>query len=146
MALMVATLGTLIAFLFYGIRLFNPAEVGQQLPGLYKFLVNKWMFDELYDVMFTRPAHIVAQWCTAVDRVVFDGFLHRCARSTVDVAQWDKKFDETVVDGFVNLVAEVTFGTGRSLRNVQTGQLRQYVMFLAVGVVGIWVLVQLFTA
>ena len=24
--------------------------------GLYKFLLNKWYFDELYDVIFVRPA------------------------------------------------------------------------------------------
>ena len=26
------------------------------LPGLYRFLLNKWYFDELYDFMFVRPA------------------------------------------------------------------------------------------
>jgi NADH-quinone oxidoreductase subunit L len=25
-------------------------------PGLYRFLLNKWYFDELYDFLFVRPA------------------------------------------------------------------------------------------
>ncbi len=25
-------------------------------PGLYKFLLNKWYFDELYDRIFVKPA------------------------------------------------------------------------------------------
>ena len=24
-------------------------------PGVYKFLLNKWYFDELYDFIFVRP-------------------------------------------------------------------------------------------
>ena len=26
------------------------------MPGLYRFLLNKWYFDELYDRIFVRPA------------------------------------------------------------------------------------------
>jgi hypothetical protein len=40
-----------------------------------------------------------------------------------------------MVDGLVNLVASATHSVGASLRVVQTGQLRQYVMWIAVGVV-----------
>ena len=143
-ALVAALLGLLTAYFFYaapaGQRL-NPAEVRRHFASLHTFLVEKWRFDDLYEVMFVRPAHVVAQWCVAFDRIVLDGFLHRLAKASVDVSHWDRRFDETIVDGFVNLLADVTFGVGRSFRVVQTGRLRQYVMFIVVGVVGIGVFV-----
>jgi len=141
-ALIVAILGAVTAYVFYGARLLDPGEVRRQFASLHTFLIEKWWFDELYDVMFVRPVHIVARWCTAIDRNVFDGFLHFMARSAVVVSHWDRIFDEQIIDGFVNRLADVTFATGRIFSFVQTGRLRQYVMFIVVGVIGIWVLVQ----
>ncbi len=143
-ALVMASLGTFLAYVFYGTRLVSPADVKRQFTGLHTFLVEKWWFDELYDTLFVRPAHVVAKFVASIDRVVLDGFLHLLARSTVLVAQWDRVFDEQIVDGLVNWMAKVTQSGGRSLRGLQTGHLRQYVMFIVVGVVGIWILAQVF--
>ncbi len=145
-ALIMAILGTLTAYVFYGARLLDPAEVRRQFSSLHTFLVEKWWFDELYDVMFVRPVHVVARWCTAIDRDAFDGFLHFMARLAVLVSKWDRIFDEQIIDGFVNRLADVTFSTGRIFGYLQSGRLRQYVMFIVVGVVGIWVLVQVFAS
>lgn len=145
-ALVMAILGTLTAYVFYGARLLDPAEVRQQFSSLHTFLVEKWWFDELYDVMFVRPVHIVARWCTAVDLHAFDGFLHFMARFAVLVSKWDRIFDEQIIDAFVNRLADVTFATGRIFGYLQTGRLRQYVMFIVVGVLGISVLVLLFAS
>lgn len=145
-ALIVAALGALTAYAFYGARVVDPGEVKKQLASLHTFLIEKWWFDELYDVMFTRPVHIVARWCAAFDRIVFDGFLHFSARLAVLISKWDRAFDEQVIDSFVDRLADVTFATGRIFGYLQTGRLRQYVMFIVVGVVGIWVLVQVFAS
>jgi NADH-quinone oxidoreductase subunit L len=145
-ALIVAVLGAFTAWVFYGARLLDPGDVRRQFASLHAFLVEKWWFDELYDVMFVRPVHIVARWCAAIDKYVFDGFLHFLARSAVVVSQWDRVFDEQIIDGFVNRLADVTYSTGRVFSFLQTGRLRQYVMFIVLGVVGIWVLVQFFAS
>ncbi|MBS0265563.1 MAG: NADH-quinone oxidoreductase subunit L [Planctomycetes bacterium] len=144
-ALLAAVLGAFTAYLFYGKRAFDPADVKRQLSGLHEFLAQKWWFDELYEVMFRRPAHIVARFCAAFDRVVFDGLLHWLARFAVQIAKWDRTFDEQIVDGFVNRLGQVTYSTGRAFSYLQTGSLRQYVTFIVVGVVGIWLLVQFFS-
>jgi NADH-quinone oxidoreductase subunit L len=143
-ALIMAVSGALTAYVFYGARLVDPGDVRRQFASLHTFLVEKWWFDELYDVMFVRPVHVVARWCAAIDRLVFDGFLHFMARSAVLVSQWDRIFDEQIIDGFVNRLADATFATGRVFGYLQTGKLRQYVMFIVVGLVGIWVVVQVF--
>ncbi len=145
-ALLMAVLGTLTAYVFYGKRLLDPAEVRRQFSALHTFLLEKWWFDELYDVMFVRPVHIVARWCTAIDKHAFDGFLHFMARLAVLVSKWDRIFDEQIIDAFVNRLADVTQSTGRIFGYLQTGRLRQYVMFIVVGVVGIWLVVQFFAS
>jgi len=142
-ALVVAGVGAVLAYLFYGVRILNPADVQKQLSGLHEFLVEKWRFDELYDVMFVRPVHVVASWIATFDRVVIDGFLHGVSKSAIDVSKLDRKFDETVIDGLVNWVGTKTFAIGRSLSVVQTGRLRQYVMFIAGGLFGVLMLVYL---
>ena len=65
-ALIAAASGTLIAWLLYGTTMVNVAEMKRQLSGLHGFLVNKWHFDELYDALFMKPAHIIGKFCTDI--------------------------------------------------------------------------------
>jgi NADH-quinone oxidoreductase subunit L len=137
-ALIAAASGTFIAWLLYGTTMVNVAEIKRQLSGLHGFLTNKWHFDELYDALFVKPSHIVGKFCAWIDKTVFDGIIHASAKLMVLVSKWDRVFDESIVDGFVNLVGNSTFAAGRSLRVIQTGRLRQYVMFIVVGVVALF--------
>jgi NADH-quinone oxidoreductase subunit L len=144
LALLAAFSGLLLAFFLYGLRVINPSEIARTLRGLHTFLIEKWQFDKLYEFMFVRPIVVVAQWFAAFDRKVIDGFLHAVSYAAIDVSKWDRRFDEGVVDGLVNVVGDAIFATGRSLRVVQTGNLRQYVMFIAAGVVALFFLLLMF--
>jgi NADH-quinone oxidoreductase subunit L len=135
LALIAAFIGMGLAYLMYVQKSINPNDIRRQFSSVYDFLLDKWRFDGLYDVMFVQPVHIVSAWCVSFDRNVLDPILHSAARITVLVSSWDKKFDETMVDGLVNLVGTVTFSIGDSLKVIQTGRLRQYVMWIGVGVV-----------
>ncbi len=137
-ALLAAFAGALIAYVLYGTELVNLHEVKQQLSGAHSFLMNKWHFDELYDGLFMRPSHVIGKCCAWIDRTIFDGILHGAAQATVVVSKWDRLFDENVVDGFVNLLARATYSVGDSFKTIQTGRLRQYVMFIVVGVVALF--------
>ena len=138
LALIAAASGTFIAWLLYGTTLVNVGEIKRQLSGLHGFLANKWHFDELYDGLFMKPSHVVGSCCVWIDKTIFDGIIHASAKAMIFVSKWDKLFDEAVVDGFVNLLGDSTFAVGRSLRVIQTGSLRQYVMFIVVGVVALF--------
>ena len=138
LALIAAASGTFLAWLLYGTTLVNVAEIKRQLSGLHGFLANKWHFDEMYDALFMKPSHVVGKCCVWIDKTVFDGIIHASAKVMIFVSKWDKLFDEAVVDGFVNLLGNSTFAVGRSLRVIQTGRLRQYVMFIVVGVVALF--------
>ena len=137
-ALIAAACGTCIAWLLYGTTMVNVAEIKRQLAGVHGFLANKWHFDELYDGLFVNPSHVVGKCCAWIDRTIFDGIIHASAKVMIFVSKWDKLFDEAVVDGLVNLLGNSTFAFGRSLRVIQTGRLRQYVMFIVVGVVALF--------
>ncbi len=50
LALLAAFSGLILAFLLYGVRVVNPADIARQLRGLHGFLVEKWEFDNLYEV------------------------------------------------------------------------------------------------
>jgi NADH-quinone oxidoreductase subunit L len=139
-ALLAAFIGMTIAYLVYGVGVVNPDDIKKQARAVHAFLVNKWGFDDLYDTMFVRPAHVVARFAAAIDKFVLDEILHTLVRWGIAVSTWDRKFDEGVVDGFVNLMGNSTYSLGLSLRGLQTGRIRQYVTFIALSVVTLFVL------
>ncbi len=48
--------GFFVAVLFYILAPSIPGRLAQVTKPLYEFLLNKWYFDELYDLIFVRPA------------------------------------------------------------------------------------------
>jgi NADH-quinone oxidoreductase subunit L len=57
---------------------------------------------------------------------------------------FDVVADRGIVDGIANLTASWTYSLGASLKAVQTGRIRQYVMFIVVGAIAIFVLISFF--
>ena len=49
-------IGFMIAYLFYILRPRIPQRLAEMNRPIYDFLLNKWYFDELYDLIFVRPA------------------------------------------------------------------------------------------
>jgi NADH-quinone oxidoreductase subunit L len=48
--------GFLAALYVYILAPGTAARLAESMPALYRFLLNKWYFDELYDLIFVRPA------------------------------------------------------------------------------------------
>jgi NADH-quinone oxidoreductase subunit L len=67
--------GFVIAWQFYIRRPDIPVELARQHDFLYRFLLNKWYFDELYDLIFVRPAKWIGRtlWKSG-DGWLIDGF------------------------------------------------------------------------
>jgi NADH-quinone oxidoreductase subunit L len=129
-----AIIGVFIAAVLYLWRPMAPAEIRQTFQPLYKLLWNKWYFDELYDAVFVRPTKGVSGLIARFDRVVIDGIIHACAAvAKAGSRVVDLLFDRTVVDGSVNTFANWTWDFGLLLRKLQTGSLRQYVLFIVMG-------------
>jgi NADH-quinone oxidoreductase subunit L len=135
-----ALAGFLLATVFYGWRLLDAQEVRNQFGGIYRFLLNKWYFDELYDLLFMRPTHAIARFAAWSDKKLIDGIIHGVARATKIVSSVDDLIDRLGVDGVINAVGRCTYSLGLTLRAVQTGRLRQYVMFIIVATATLFVL------
>ena len=137
--------GFVLAAAFFWWGLVSPDDVRRQFAPIYSALVNKWWFDELYDFVFVQPTMVVSRVIAGFDKRYIDGFLDGTARTTVRVSKWWEFIaDQSLVDGFVNLLAGWTYSLGLSLRAVQTGRIRQYVMFIVIGAIAIFVLITFF--
>jgi NADH-quinone oxidoreductase subunit L len=106
-------LGFVVSWLFYIRRPYLPVELANQQPLLYRFLLNKWYFDELYDLIFVRPAKWIGRFLWKVgDGYIIDGF---------------------GPDGVSAWVLDVT----RNVVRLQTGYLYHYAFAMLIGVAGL---------
>ena len=60
--IILATSGVLGAYIAYVKMPHLPDKIAQAAGGLYRFLFNKWYFDELYDRIFVRSAVVFGGW------------------------------------------------------------------------------------
>ncbi|MDO5648161.1 NADH-quinone oxidoreductase subunit L [Paracoccus sp. (in: a-proteobacteria)] len=113
-------IGLGLAWLMYIRHPEAPAKLAAQQPVLYNFLLNKWYFDQVYDVLFVRPARwIGARLWTAGDGAVIDGAINGVA---------------------LGIIPRLTRFAGR----VQSGYLFHYAFAMVLGIVGllIWVMMR----
>ncbi|MFZ1727140.1 MAG: NADH-quinone oxidoreductase subunit L [Albidovulum sp.] len=103
-------LGFVVAWVFYIRDVTLPRRLAETVPGIYAFLLNKWYFDEIYEVIFVSPA----KW--------LGSFLWR-------------RGDGNVIDGSINGVAMgiipmLTRLAGRA----QSGYLFHYAFAMVIGI------------
>jgi NADH-quinone oxidoreductase subunit L len=136
-AISVALLGILLAAMVYLWRTISAESLARALRPLYSLSWHKWWFDELYDLVFVRPTLAIGTLVAVVlDRGLIDGIIHVLAALGKGVAVIVSVVgDRFIIDNGVDTLAAETWNVGLALRNVQTGRLRQYVMFIVVGTV-----------
>jgi NADH-quinone oxidoreductase subunit L len=106
-------LGIATAWVAYIWRRGIPAWFASHFHALYLFLLNKWYFDELYDILIVRPAMAL-------------GF-----------GLW-KKGDGALIDGLgPDGLAETTRGLSVLSSRLQTGYLYHYAFAMLIGVVAL---------
>ena len=83
-------IGFLSAWYMYIRRPDVPGRLAATNPGLYKFLLNKWYFDELYNTIFVRPALWVgnAIWKGFDDWLVDGKLAGGLGRRVQNVTSW----------------------------------------------------------
>ena len=106
-------IGAYISYVFYIRRPYLPVELARQHEMLYRFLLNKWYFDELYDFIFVRPALWLGRFL------------------------W-KKGDGFVIDGFgPDGVSARVLDVTRNVVRLQTGYLYHYAFAMLIGAAGL---------
>ncbi|HMQ57178.1 MAG TPA: NADH-quinone oxidoreductase subunit L [Rhizobiaceae bacterium] len=103
-------LGLVTAWWFYIRSPETPKALAAQHGALYRFLLNKWYFDEIYDFLFVRPAKRLGRFL------------------------W-KQGDGWLIDGFGpdGISARVVDVTNRVVK-LQTGYLYHYAFVMLIGV------------
>ncbi|HEY7747150.1 MAG TPA: NADH-quinone oxidoreductase subunit L [Aestuariivirgaceae bacterium] len=102
--------GFAIAYLFYILRPGLPKRFAEANAPIYKFLLNKWYFDELYELIFVRPGLRLAHFLWQKgDGWLIDGF---------------------GPDGISARVLDVT----RNVVRLQSGYLYHYAFAMLIGV------------
>jgi NADH-quinone oxidoreductase subunit L len=108
--LVLALLGIALAYEMYIRNLLLPVRLAQSFGGIYRLLLNKWYFDELYNVIFVQPAIRLARLFWQVGDVM-------------------------IIDGVPNGLAELTTDGSREVVKIQTGSLAIYAFAMLIGVV-----------
>ncbi|EFH10013.1 NADH-quinone oxidoreductase subunit L [Pseudoroseomonas cervicalis] len=103
-------LGIALAYVFYMFVPTLPGRVAAAVPGLYRFLLNKWYFDELYDRLFVRPARALAQLLWKVG-------------------------DVKIIDGMPNGAASLTAQASGRVVKLQSGRVANYAFAMIIGLV-----------
>jgi proton-translocating NADH-quinone oxidoreductase chain L len=137
--------GIALAAVVYAWKILDANEIRKQFNPIYQLLINRWWFDEIYDWVFIRPCHLIAQLASGFDRRWIDGFIDGLASFGRGFARiWDRVVDRGIIDESVNTFAAWTYTLGHALRRIQTGRLRQYVMLIVVATIAIFVVVSFF--
>jgi proton-translocating NADH-quinone oxidoreductase chain L len=113
-------------------------RTAERFGGVYRFLVRKWYFDELYWAVLVRPCLAIARLCRQIDQILIDGIVNGSAALTAFLSRLEGIFDMIAVDRLVNLTAQAVYVVGDRSRAIQTGRLRHYLMFLTVMLVGLF--------
>jgi len=108
----VMLIGLGIAYRNYIVKPDAPAAFVAMFPHLHRFLMHKWYFDELYDVIFVRPAMVLGRFF------------------------W-KRGDEQIIDRFGPHGAAYAVGVGnRITARLQSGYVYSYALVMLLGLIG----------
>jgi NADH-quinone oxidoreductase subunit L len=101
--------GLFFAWLFYLKSPGLPDKITSKVHGIYLTVLHKYYVDEGYGAIFVKPL-------LALSTVVF----------------W-RGVDQNIIDGLVNGAGETSKGIGNELRRMQSGNIRSYAAWVAVG-------------
>lgn len=143
LSILAGLVGITIAWLLYYRQAWDVRKLIQAAPGAYRFLLNKWYFDEVYLVGVVRPVLSLSKALAWIDLRGVDGGVNGVAWVAVIISKAKRLFDNYIVDGLVNLSGATFMAVGRTGRKVQTGLVQNYALVLLFGVV-VLVLAKLF--
>ena len=107
---LVGILGIGLAYVMYVARPELPARAAAAFPALYRFVLNKWYFDELYDAVIVRPFGRLARLLWAIG-------------------------DTKLIDGMPNGIASLAAGGSAQIVRIQTGSIAVYAFTMLIGLV-----------
>ena len=115
----VGILGIIVAYVMYMFVPTLPGRLAGMFPAIYRFLLNKWYFDEFYDRIFVQPAIALARGLWQIG-------------------------DATIIDGVPNGLAALTSDSSAQVVKIQTGSIAVYAFTMLIGLVVLVAIYMLF--
>jgi NADH-quinone oxidoreductase subunit L len=144
LAFAMALTGFILATAFYGVQSLDPNDARKTFAPFYSLFYHKWWFDELYQFLFVRPVLRISGWVAACDKNVIDWIADHLALAVMACSRLDNWIDRIFVDRLIDLAAGGIYAVGIWLRRIQTGNLRQYIMLLALGIIALFVIINMY--
>jgi len=107
----IALVGITLAGLMYRQQVISPLRIAERYEKVYRFSLNKWYLDDLYDRLFVQGSR-------------------RLARQVMEV-------DFRVVDGVVNLTGLAAIVSGEGLKYLENGRAQFYALIVFAAVLGL---------
>ena len=118
-SILMATIGLVVAYIFYYRRPGVTAAIEKRFPALYRLVLNKFYVDEFYSAVIVKPL-------LAFSRFALGGVV-----------------DTGIVNGSAAAAGATTRGLSKLTRNMQSGNIRSYAGWLALGAAAV-ILVMVF--
>ena len=115
-SVLAALLGWFFADTLYRRKPELPAKISAHSRALYSLILNKYWIDEIYGFLIVKPLLILSRY-----------------------ALWGG-FDRGLIGGGGHVLAGVAQGSGSILRRIQSGNIRSYAGWLAIGAAAILLL------
>ncbi len=135
-SLVVALGGLSLGWLVYrNVKAGQEDPLKKPLGPIYTLLQNKYYFDELYDLIFVKPAMWISETLSYkwMDRGLIDGILHTFSRGSYALGGIFRNYiDVPIVNGFGDFVGEGVKKLGKAFRVIQTGRVQQYMVIALV--------------
>jgi len=101
----------------------------ESLGGLFTFLNRRWMWDELYRAIFINPLQWAAdRYTDAIDKGVIDWVLEGVYKVGAAITGGFAAFDREIITGFSDFVGRVFGEAGSWVRELQSGQVQNYLL------------------
>jgi NADH-quinone oxidoreductase subunit L len=147
-SLTVATIGILLAILFYLLRKVDAAKIAGMANKLklYNLSFNKFYIDEIYNIIIYKPFLALSWLCSKLDWDVYDQkFIDGWGWLTIKLSDKSAEvdynwLDQKVVDG----LGKITQYFGKTLKSTQNGVVQNYLLGGMLGALLLIILIQQF--
>lgn len=105
-----AILGILVAYICYVRFPILPTKLANSFSGPYRFLINAWYFDRLYQIIFIKPYHILSKILWNIG-------------------------EKEIIEGAPLIIADFTQRSAKTISRTQNGSFALYALTLVIGLV-----------
>ena len=133
----VAAIGIFLSWFTYIKKGLSVDNWAKRAGFLYDWSLNKYYFDENYDKYIYQPSLRLADKIAWIDWEVYDKyFINGFGKVTHWASKVSGKFDFDIIDQLiVDGTGRITAFLGRRFKNIQTGKIQNYVLYVTAGII-----------